>query len=479
MASTFTDKLHVAVAASRSLAATGAAASANLVDAVVDTKTRDAALALLLRDGLPNNRDENWRYANLRALERVAFTAVSKLADVPASSLPAALPDYRRYVFVDGLFAASLSAPLEATAGLTIRVSAQAAERGAQGADVLTMSATSRGGGVETSDIKSRDRRFAQLNEALAYSAISIDVAAQARIEVLYVSTIDGSTAASYPRLAVHTQAESQLELIERHISIGAAAGFVNSVVNLELARGSKLHHVRVQDLGLRSLSFETLSARLEAHAVYRLSCIAVGSLAARATAHVQLAGRGARCEISAATASDSLQTIDSHVEIEHLAPDTVTREIFRGIATGRSKLAFNGKIIVRPEAHNADSAQSLKTLLAGKDAEIAVRPQLEIYTNRVRATHGATAGKLDEDMLFYLLARGIDRDTAQALLKWAFIEDALVAIEPLELRRAIERRLAGQFRDIAALDELLNTAPISLDSIESAPQGATQEITP
>ena len=113
---------------------------------------------------------------------------------------------------------------------------------------------------------------------------------------------------------------------------------------------------------------------------------------------------------------------------------------MFRGIATERGKLAFNGKMIVRENAFDADSDQSLKTLLTGSGAEAAARPQLEIYTDRVRAKHGATTGKLDEQMLFYLLSRGIDRTTAQALLQWAFIEDAVSQIEPTELRREVEQ---------------------------------------
>ena len=103
-----------------------------------------------------------------------------------------------------------------------------------------------------------------------------------------------------------------------------------------------------------------------------------------------------------------------------------MTRELYRGIATDRGKLGFNGKMIVRESAPGADSDQSLKTLLTGTGAEASIRPQLEIYTDKVRAKHGATTGKLDEQMLFYLLSRGIDRRTAQTLLQWAFIEDAI-----------------------------------------------------
>ena len=127
----------------------------------------------------------------------------------------------------------------------------------------------------------------------------------------------------------------------------------------------------------------------------------------------------------------------------------------FRGIAAGRARVAFNGKIIVAPGARGTDSHQSLRGLLAGPEAEIDVRPQLEIYTDEVRCNHGATAGKLDDDMLFYLLTRGLDRDSAQRLLKWAFLEDVISQVTLRPLRRQIEERLAVHLRD-ETLRELL-----------------------
>jgi Fe-S cluster assembly protein SufD len=127
-----------------------------------------------------------------------------------------------------------------------------------------------------------------------------------------------------------------------------------------------------------------------------------------------------------------------------------------RGIAGGRSRVAFNSKVVVRERAQGTDSRQSLRGLLAGPQAEIDVRPQLEIYTDDVRCNHGATAGKLDDNMLFYLLSRGIDRDTAQQLLKWAFLEDVVARIAIPELRKHIEASLAGQMKETAALKELV-----------------------
>jgi len=149
-------------------------------------------------------------------------------------------------------------------------------------------------------------------------------------------------------------------------------------------------------------------------------------------------------------------QVHDTFALVDHAAPRARTDESFRGIASGRARVAFNGKVVVREGAQGTDSRQSLRGLLAGPEAEIDVRPQLEIYTDDVKCSHGATAGKLDDMMLFYLLSRGIDRETAQKLLKWAFLEDVVSKISVPELRRQIEQTLAGQMPDVGELKELV-----------------------
>src|SRR6202043_3649055 len=133
-------------------------------------------------------------------------------------------------------------------------------------------------------------------------------------------------------------------------------------------------------------------------------------------------------------------------------AARTVSEQIFRGIAAGRARVAFNGKVNVCAGAPGTDSRQSLRGLLAGPEAEIDLRPQLQIHTDDVRCSHGATAGKLDDSVLFYLLSRGLDPDTAQQLLKWAFLADVVAKLEIPDLKRSIERALAGRLEVAAEL---------------------------
>jgi Fe-S cluster assembly protein SufD len=410
------------------------------------TQRRAAAISALETAGLPSSRDENWKYANLRSLERLRFTPAPVLADLPsAADLPPSLPGIARFVFIDGRFAPAHSAALEAGAGAVTPLS-QATDGPGAAAD----------GPPATVAV---DERFALLNHAFATDGLAIEVrkagTVPLQLEALFVASAEAQSGASYPRLEVRLAPGAQVTLIERHVSAGAAASFVMSAVRVALERGARLEHYRMQELNSRSTFFDTLSAELAEDAAYRLHGIGTGAQSARTTLAMRLKGERADLALAIAALGDRQQVQDAYAVVEHAAPNARTVQTFRGIAAGRSRVAFNGKIIVAPGARGTDSRQSLRGLLAGPEAEIDVRPQLEIYTDDVRCSHGATAGKLDENMLFYLLSRGLERDTAQRLLKWAFLEDVIAQIALPPLRRQIEEGLAGQLRD-EALRELL-----------------------
>lgn len=415
------------------------ASAAPTLGASARAPRRRSALRALEAEGLPSSRDENWKYANLRSLERARFLPTPPAPGLPElTDLPAGLPGIARYLFLDGRFAPSASSPLEPPV------------------QVLPAPADP---GEPPAALSGGDERFALLNTAFAHDVFSLEVPASPaqplQLEVVFAASAEAQSGASYPRLEVRMAPGAQLTLIERHVSAGAAASFVTSAVQVEVARGARLEHYRLQELNARSTLFDTLSARLGEESAYRLHAISTGGQSARSTLALRLAGERAELVLALASLGDGHQVQDAYAVVEHQVPNARTVQTFRGIAAGRARVAFNGKIIVAPGAHGTDSRQSLRGLLAGPEAEIDVRPQLEIYTDDVRCSHGATAGKLDDAMLFYLLSRGLDRDAAQRLLKWAFLEDVISQITLRPLRRAIEERLAGQLRD-EALRELL-----------------------
>lgn len=428
-----------------------AAIRESLPSDVVSAARRQEAVQALAAQGLPATREENWRYANLRPLERARFVPVAAADPAPAqvlpagSELPARLHGFARYVFVDGVFAPELSSPLE-VAGLAFRT----LQRQDHGASIARLPRAPSG---------LPEARLALLNEAFATDTASIHVGSAAGgpsgVELAFVAVADADAGASYPRVRVALDAGARLTLLERHVGAGGGASLVNSSVEVELARSAQLTHYRLQQAGARATWLDTLGAVIAADARYSLLAIHTGALSARSTSYVQMAGAGAELAFSAAALGDRQQVQDHFALVEHVAPHARTEQTFRGIASGRARVAFNGKIAVRESASGTDSRQSLRGLLAGPEAEIDVRPQLEIYTDEVRCSHGATAGKLDDSMLFYLLSRGLAPEVAQRLLKWAFLEDVVSKIELPELRRQIERDLAGQMAD-ASLKELL-----------------------
>jgi Fe-S cluster assembly protein SufD len=404
---------------------------------------RRTAIAALAASGLPTSRDENWKYANLRPLERLRFIPAPPAQPVAATDLPAAIPGFARYVFVDGAFAPALSAALNLTAAAVTPLAA-APDAGQAAAPAHTPGAAA-------------DERFALLNAAFATDGAAIRVAAHpepVRLELVFVASADALTGASYPRVELHLDSQAQLLLIERHVSAGAQASFVNSAVTVDLGRGATLHHYRLQELAARATMFDTLAAVVARDARYRLYGISIGAQSARSTLAVRLAGERADLTLAVVALGERQQVQDIFARVEHAAPRARTEQVFRGISAGRARVAFNGKIVVARDAHGTDSQQSLRGLLAGPEAEIDVRPQLEIYTDEVRCSHGATVGKLDESMLFYLLSRGLEPEVAQRLLKWAFLEDVVAKIEVAELRRQIEERLAQQLPEPAARAE-------------------------
>jgi Fe-S cluster assembly protein SufD len=393
---------------------------------------------------LPTNRDENWRYANLRPLAKAKPEAVEAVSAPLEAALPAAVSGYERWVFVDGRFAAGLSAPAADSCATLLN----ARDAGEEFTALLDADIATEGA----------DFALARINGARGDQVLYIAPGdgAQAGIELTFIAKAGAAVGTSYPRVQVHAGRRSHLRIIERHISVGGADSAINAAFDVALRADASIDHCRLQNVADAASCFDTLVAHVGERASYRLRAITLGGLTSRSTILVKLAGRAARCELTAGSIANGHQTHDVFAEIDHAAADTVTRELYRGIATDRGKLGFNGKMVVRESAPGADSDQSLKTLLTGNGAEASVRPQLEIYTDRVRAKHGATTGKLDDQMLFYLLSRGIERRTAQTLLQWAFIEDAISRMDCAPLRAEIEQLVAAQLNEVSALEGLL-----------------------
>jgi Fe-S cluster assembly protein SufD len=422
------------------------AAAAELPEDVLPQASRRRAAGELARLGWPQVRDEQWRYANLRALERIGSfvparrrgsaaglsgDAASALADLPPT-----LAGFERLLFIDGVRARAGGA---ATGDPSARRSEPAAQQ------------------AQSAALWPAAQRLGLLGEMFAQDAAVLRIAGEAAVEVVFLTSEATSGAAVYPRLRVELAAGARLTLIERHLGETSAPALVSVTVSAQLSPAAQLRHYRLQQCGAHVLFDDSLQARLEDDACYEVRHIGLGAQAARTSAHVRLAGRGARLDWQALAIGQAEQVHDTLLAVEHAAPATQTDEIFRGIADGRSRVAFSGHIHIEAGAPGAQARQSLRGLLEDASAEVDLRPRLQIDVDEVRAQHGATTGRLDENLLFYLLSRGLDARQARALLKWAFLGDVLRGIQLPELRAQAERAAAGQLTDAAELAELAN----------------------
>ncbi len=400
-------------------------------------------VAATLPQGLPSARDENWKYANLRALERLSFA--SPLAPSGAeraatlAHLPPALAHARRVVLLDGLPIDPVPPWSHAVAIDGLRVGAAEPERPADTAIVPA------------------DQRFARINRSLTPVALQIELSAdaQACVEVVIVSYCAGAQGSSQPQIRVTLQTGAQLTLVQRFVCADTTAAWSNVLTDVRLGANAVCQHYRMQQSGDRAYLHESLNVELDRDAEYRHRSVDTGAGWSRLTASLRLVGSGAAVQWVGVDAVSGTQQHDTSLHVEHIGAATRTQQTFRGIAADRGRLACNGHMVVRESARGAVLAQSLRSLLAGPGCEANLRPQLEIYTDDVRASHGATAGTVDEAMRFYLMSRGLDSEAAGAILKWAFLEDGLSRIELPELRRYAEEVVARRIGLLALHEEM------------------------
>jgi Fe-S cluster assembly protein SufD len=409
------------------------------------------AAAALRELGLPAARDEEWRYANVRALDAIpdfrpappTSRAALRAAMPPGLALPQALPGFERLVYIDGQLQPDACTPT-ALEWLRGEAAGAAAYGGSGAADSV---------GTWNTPLL----RLGLLNTLFASEPAHLALRGELSLELVHVAGAAGT--AVYPQLQLITAAGSSVRLVERYLG-GAERSLVCPAVDLKVQRAARLTHYRLQQCAPGTAFFDTLTATLEQDAAYTVRSVAVGAGTARTSAEIRLQGRGAALTWHGLAAGHDAQVLDGLLRITHSAPGTRTEEVFRGIAADGARVAFNGEVHIDATAPDSDARQSLRGLVDGTAAEIDLRPRLTINTDAVRATHGATTGRLDETLLFYLLSRGLPPATARTLLKWAFLGDVLGQIELPTLRRAAEQAAAGQLADIADVADALAISP-------------------
>ena len=395
---------------------------------------RAAALERFASLGFPTRRDEPWRFTNLAPLAREAYPPApppkpskSRLPLEPYLVAGAA----HRIVMIDGYVVPELSAigrlPKGAWLGSTARALAERPDLAEAGYD--ERDATSA-------------QPFAALNGAFFGDGFVLALAAGAvleeLVEVIHVASTVGRSL--HPRSAVIAGAGSRATLVETFCGAGA---WTNGVLRIELGADASLDHVRIQDEALDAIHFGVTRARLGRGARYESFTLTTGARLSRQDVQVVIEGEGARCGVNGAYLLRGQQEATTATVIDHAAPGGTTREVFKGVLEDRAHGVFLGRIAVRPGADKTDAHQLNRNLLLSPRAAVDTKPELEIFADDVKCSHGATVGDLDEAALFYLCSRGIDETAARRLLIEAFATDAIEATVSVgDLAAHLRRRL-------------------------------------
>ncbi len=393
-------------------------------------RARERALAAVAARPWPDRKSEYWRYTSLQALSSGRFRPMT--AETAPAFQEALLPDACRLIVVNGRLRRDLSV-LPREKDIDILTLSELAAAAPEDAAAL----------LEDRPEQFDDGFFAAFNAAFAADGIIITLAGDCRaetpLEVVFLSS--GEDAATFPRLHVRMGKGSGLRLIERYE--GAGAYWSDGMASFDLDEGARLEHVRLLADGEAAINIATAAVRIGADACYDGFLLSLGGTMTHQQYKADLLGEGGECRLNGAYLGHGRQHHDCISDITHNVPATRSHQVFKGVLDDRAHGVFQGRIVVRPGAQQTDGHQLNKTLLLSERAEIDTKPELEIYADDVRCSHGATAGELDKDALFYLRSRGLADGQARALLTNAFIADVLEEISDAALRGALHQRVS------------------------------------
>ncbi len=402
-------------------------------------RLRADAFDAFAAQGIPTNRREDWRFTSLARLSALGFeTAASRGAAGAAGTATRVEADAsHRLVFVNGEFAPALSEIGALPAGCRVAPLS---------AVLATDPEAVRRALSSCADPKAKP--FVALGTALAGDGVFVELAADAvlarPLHAVFLQSGDGPPIASHVRSLISAGARSRAQIVEHHTGGAGAADLTNAVTEIRLARDAALDHVLVQDLSAQSNAIAAVSTRQETGSRLGLSSVALGAALSRVELESRLEGEGAELEMNGLYLGRGTQHPDHHTTIDHAAPRTTSRELFKGILDERAHGVFHGRIHVRPDAQKISADQTNRVLLLSDRASINTKPQLEIHADDVKCSHGATIGQLDDEQLFYLRARGLDFEAARALLTCAFASEVLARLPSEALRESLERTVLG-----------------------------------
>ncbi|MBA3725918.1 MAG: Fe-S cluster assembly protein SufD [Armatimonadetes bacterium] len=403
---------------------------------------RRSAMARFLELGIPTTKDEEWKFTSAREIAETEFDFSPTKVDVDLSRMDKVAfgTGGPLLVFVNGAFSVEHSRVDGLPEGVIVKSLRRALSEDASIVEKHL-------GKVIDLD----ESAFTALNTAFFEGGYFVFVPKNTIVEqpiyVAFIAASSGMPAISHPRNLLVVENHAQASVVESYIG-DAGASFVNAVTECVAGEDAVLEHVKLQLGSTEALHVTSMQIVQGRASNVKSTVVTMGGKLVRNDTNSVLAGQGCECTINGLYVGHGDQHIDNHTRLDHAQPNCPSHELFKGVLADKSSAVFNGKIIVRRIAQKTDSKQSNMNLLLSDDAVINTKPQLEIFADDVRCTHGATIGRLDEDALFYLRSRGIDKTDARNLLIYAFASDVIDRIKIPELRESLEDMLFERFAE-------------------------------
>ncbi len=398
-------------------------------------RIRRAAIDRFSALGYPTTRDEDWKFTNVAPIAQTTFALADGGAQPSARELaPFHFPELEgtRLVFVNGRYAEDLSTVRGLPAGVRVGSLAQAFQ---EDEELLKQHLAKY--------VDYEHDAFSALNTAFITDGglvhIGRGVVLEEPIHLLYVATRSRTPTVTHPRNLVVAEEGSEASVVEEYVSLDAGVYFSNVVTEVVAGDNAVLSHYVIERESTEAYSVGTLRVQQGRSSNFTSHTVLLGGALVRNNVHPVLAGEGGECLINGLFMPGDQQHMDNFMLVEHASPHCDSRQFYNGILSGRSRGVFSGRIVVHKDAQKTDAKQTNRNLLLSDDAQVDSKPQLEIYADDVKCTHGATIGQLDDDAIFYLRARGISEHLARALLLSGFAGENLERMKLEPVRRYIE----------------------------------------
>lgn len=402
---------------------------------------RNSALERFEEAGIPTSKDEEFKYTNLRVLREVEFGPAYG-ANIDRQTLP----DCARFPaatigFSNGEHAPDLSAEVQLPAGVVLSTLAEAWDSHRETLDAYLGKVASLEGRLgSTNDTRFVDLNTAHLGEG-AFLYVPQGASVEVPIHLLFANRADHGNYACHPRILIVVEPGASAKIVESHVGLDGTY-VSNAVAEVVIGRGAVVEHTRVQMESASAVHIGNWFVQQADDSTYTSNNVCLGSAIARMDLNVYLDGEHTETWLNGAVVGLDEQVLDNHTRIDHAKPNCNSFEVYKNILGDRATGVFNGKIFVYEDAQKTDAKQTNQGILLSPTATFDTKPQLEIFADDVKCTHGATVGQLREDALFYLQTRGIPFDQARAMLVYAFAAEVLEKITVEPVREALEKVL-------------------------------------